>query len=130
MDLTMQDFFQGYVLPILNESQDEDSYEEFWLPCGNVILQACFDANNGLRRKAELLPLTSFTELDADDSLEDWDQELLLECIVYGWAASLIVDDTNDDGVNKYNILEDKYQAGLARYGMFGFATVVSDYGI
>jgi len=121
------EFLTGYILPVLGLTDTED-YDEIYLPVGNLILSECFDLNNGVRAKNGLEPLAFFTELAADAEIP-YELEVLLKCVVYGWAAALIIDDT-DDETNKYGILADKYETGKAKLGLSMFATAVSDYGV
>ena len=126
--MTMSDFKSAYLMPVLGLEPDEESYDEIYVPIGNVILRECFDINNRMRKKLGLEPLAEFVELTEDDEIP-YEQEIMLNCVVYGWGAALIIDDT-DDEINKYGILADKYEQAKAKYGLVRFATVVSNYGV
>ena len=126
--MTMSDFKSAYLMPVLGLEPDEESYDEIYVPIGNVILRECFDINNRMRKKLGLEPLAEFVELTEDDEIP-YEQEIMLNCVVYGWGAALIIDDT-DDEINKYGILTDKYEQAKAKYGLVRFATVVSNYGV
>lgn len=126
--MTMSEFKSAYLLPVIGSQPDEESYDETYVAVGNVILRECFDLNNGVRQKNGLEPLAEFVELTEDDEIP-YELEVMINCVVYGWGALLIIDDT-DDEVNKYGILADKYETAKAKYGLVKFATVVSEYGI
>lgn len=124
----MNDFFIGFVLPVMGLSADTDDYEETYLSCGNLILRECFEVNNAVRQSMGLLPLAEFVDLAADEEIP-YEEDTMKECCVYGWAAALMIDDT-DDEYNKYGILADKYESAKFKLGLKTFAKVVSDYGI
>ena len=126
--MKMNDFFIGFVLPVMGLSADTDDYEETYLSCGNLILRECFEVNNAVRRFKGLEPLAEFEDLAAEAEIP-YEEETMKECCVYGWAAAVMIDDT-DDEFNKYGILADKYESAKLRLGLKTFAEAVSDYGI
>ena len=128
MDMTMNEFKSAYLLPVIGSQPDEESYDETYVAVGNVIMRECFDVNNGVRKKHGLEPLTEFVELTEDDVIP-YELEVMINCVVYGWGAMLIIDDV-DDEAGKYGILADKYEQAKAKLGLIKFASVVSDYGV
>ena len=128
MEMTMSEFKSAYLMPAIGSEPDEESYDETYVAIGNIILRECFDLNNKMRQKNGLEPLPEFVELEEDDVIP-YELEVMINCVVYGWGALLIIDDV-DDEAGKYGILADKYEQAKAKFGLVRFATVVSDYGV
>lgn len=126
--MTMSEFKSAYLLPVIGSQPDEESYDETYVAVGNVILRECFDINNQVRKRKGVAALEDFVELEADDTIP-YELEVMINCVVYGWGALMIIDDV-DDEAGKYGVLADKYETAKAKYGLVKFATVVSEYGI
>lgn len=128
MEMTMSEFKSAYLMPIIGSEPDEESYDETYLAVGNVIMRECFDINNQVRKRKGLAVLEDFVELEADDTIP-YELEVMINCVVYGWGALMIIDDV-DDEAGKYGVLADKYEQSKNKLGLSAFASVVSVYGV
>lgn len=122
--MTLEEYFEKIVLPVLGENQDAaDSYdEENYVAIINVILAECLDINNRIFRKDGKEELESKWYLSSDEL--PFDDRLLKECICYGVASRLIIDDADTD-TNKIGFLESCYNQARERFGKRWAATVV-----
>ena len=98
----------------MGERQDSaDSYEDTYVGVINTVLADCLGIENGIREHnaQEKLGLDMY---GAEDELP-YDMELLINCIVYGVASRLYIDEAGDES-NKFIFLENNYQDRKDRF--------------
>lgn len=114
-EMTLEEYFEKVVLPVLGENPDAaDGYdEENIVGVFNAVAVECLDINNRMFRKdsKEELPYSWY---EVSDELP-FDERLLNECMCYGMAARLIIDDADTDS-NKIGFLESCYQTAKEKY--------------
>ena len=112
--MILNEFFENHILPIMGERQDSaDSYEDTYVGVINTVLIDCLDIENAIRRKNGMAEL-GITTYEAEYDIP-YDMELMLNCIVYGVASRLYIDEAGDES-NMFIFLENNYQRGKERY--------------
>ena len=106
--MTLDNFFENHVLPIMGERQDSaDSYEDTYVGVINTVLADCLNIENAIREKNNKEKI-SLEIYGAEDEIP-YDTELLINCISYGVASRLFVEEAGDES-NKFIFLENNYQ--------------------
>jgi hypothetical protein len=122
--MTLEKFFERFILPILGENPDAaDTYdEENIVGVSNTVFSECLDLNNRIFKRDGKEALDNrFYELG--DELP-FDERLMKECCVYGICARLIIDDAGTDAT-KIGFLEDCYQRAREKYSNIYMGQVV-----
>lgn len=113
--MTLQEFYERHVLPVMAMSQDtaDSIEEEQYTGVINAVLTDCSDINNAMRLKKgeEEIAVAWYA---ADDDLP-YEYELLANCICYGAASRLYVDEAGDEA-NMVQFLEANYEKGKQKY--------------
>ncbi|MGI5823979.1 MAG: hypothetical protein ACOX7J_00240 [Bacillota bacterium] len=126
--MTLTEFFENHVLPILAERQDSaDSYEDTFVGVINTVLADCLDVENSIRQKKGTDPV-SVNIYAADDEIP-YDLEFLLNCVCWGVASRLIPDEAGDES-NMFIFLENNYQNGKEKYSVAHYENVENVWGV
>ena len=126
--MSLNEFFENHVLPIMGERQDSaDSYEDAYVGVINTVLIDCLDIENNLRKMAgtEKLEMSLY---EADDEIP-YDLGLLVNCIVYGVASRLYIDEAGDES-NMFIFLENNYEAKKSLYSKAEYVDVKNMQGV
>ena len=121
--MTLQEFYERHVLPIMAMSQDtaDSIEEEQYTGVINTVLVDCLELNNFIREEKGEEPVEA-TFYSAYDELP-YDYSLLVNCICYGAASRLYVDEAGDEA-NMVTFLESNYEAGKRMYTKYRYENV------
>lgn len=103
---------------MFSEEKDKSDYESMFYPVLNLITAECFDANNTLRRKKELDPLSEIPFAERAEDEIAYEEELLRKIMPYGIAAQLYSED-DENGIT--NVYREKYMTMLREIGYAEF---------
>ena len=94
----------NFALAHMGEASSAASdYLGYAIPAINVLLSECFDINNSIREYKKLKPLKEHPFIQKLDEEIPYEQELMVECLSYGLAAKLILEDNDYPKFNYYN---------------------------
>ena len=121
--MTLQEFYERHVLPIMAISQDtaDSIEEEQYTGVINTVLVDCLELNNFIREEKGEEPVEAVF-YSAYDELP-YDYSLLANCICYGAASRLYVDEAGDEA-NMVTFLESNYEAGKQMYTKYRYEKV------
>ena len=114
-EMTLREYFEKLILPSMAERQDAaEIYEESYEAVVNAILADCFEIENAIRRQRGQEELPAVKYYLADEELP-YDLALMENCMNYGAAARLLVDEAGDEGP-VVGYLDSLYREGKSRY--------------
>lgn len=121
--MTLQEFYERHVLPIMAMSQDtaDSIEEEQYTGVINTVLVDCLELNNFIREEKGEEPVEAVFYLASDEL--PYDYSLLVNCICYGAASRLYVDEAGDEA-NMVTFLESNYEAGKRMYTKYRYENV------
>ena len=93
--MTVQELYEAALALLSEQVARAKSYNYFKIPIINQVIAECFDANNSIRI-SDGLPALNKNEMPYMTSEEDtipYDIRLLRECMPYGVASLLVIDD-------------------------------------
>jgi hypothetical protein len=93
--VTVQELYEAALALLSEQVARAKSYNYFKIPIINQVIAECFDANNSIRISDDL-PALNKNEMPYMTSEEDtipYDIRLLRECMPYGVASLLVIDD-------------------------------------
>lgn len=113
--MNLQEFYENHCIPIMGMSQDtaESIEEEQYTGVINTVLVDCSGINNAIREKNGETTIEN-KWYTAEDELP-FDYGLLANCICYGVASRLYVDEAGSEA-NIVSFLEANYEAGKAKF--------------
>lgn len=120
MEYTAEMLYDAALALLSEEKQRVKDYPKFKIALTNQVVAECFSINNVLR---ELDGFTAFNkeEMPMVETSEDvipYDIRLLRECMPYGLAALLVMDDDKEKCAvfsNQFELLKSKYSRAQAK---------------
>lgn len=96
-EFTAHDIYAIALTLLAEKEARAKDYNEFYPNDLNVVLAECFDANNSLRISQGKKPFEKeempFIKPEDIDEIIPYDIQLIRECMVFGLAAYLVLDD-------------------------------------
>ncbi len=111
---TVEDVYDSALALLSEEKQRVKDYPKFNVALTNQVIAECFETNNTLRRNDGLEPLTKeeMPYVETNDDVIPYDVRLIRECMPYGLAALLVMDDDKEKCAvfsNQFELLKNKY---------------------
>lgn len=111
---TVEDVYEASLALLSEEKQRVKDYPKFKIALINQVIAECFEINNTLRKNEGLEPLTKeeMPYMTDDTDVIPYDVRLVRECMPYGLASLLVMDDDKEKCSafsNQFDILKRKY---------------------
>lgn len=116
-EFTAYDVYKIALTLLAEKEARAKDYNVFYPNCFNVVLAECFDANNSIRLREGLEEVKKsempfITDEDAKTFNIPYDVKLIRECMVFGLAAYLVLDDDRDIA----SAFSAQYESKLQKY--------------
>lgn len=113
-NFTVEDLYESALALLSEDKQRVKDYPKFKIPLTNQVIAECFDINNTLRVADGLIPFSKeqMPYLTLDEDIIPYDIKLLRECMPYGLAALLVMDDDKEKCAvfsNQFELLKSKF---------------------
>lgn len=95
---SVEDLYDAALALLSEDKQRVKDYPKFKLALTNQIIAECFDINNTLRSLDGLEPFgkEALPYVTDEDDIIPYDIRLLRECMPYGLASLLVIDDDKE----------------------------------
>ena len=93
--MTVQQLYEAALALLSEDVARAKSYNKFKIPLVNQVIAECFDINNAIRITDGLVPLhkSEMPYMESEEDVIPYDIRLLRECMPYGVASLLVIDD-------------------------------------
>lgn len=111
--MTVQQLYEAALALLSEQVQRAKSYNHFKIPIVNQIIAECFDTNNAIRIADGLEPLhkSQMPYMTGENDEIPYDIRLLRECMPYGVASLLVIDDDK----SKATVFSQQYESYKAK---------------
>ena len=111
---TVDNLYDSSLALLSEDRQRVKDYPKFNIALTNQIIAECFEINNTLRKNDGLKPLSKeeMPYVTDKDDVIPYDIRLIRECMPYGLAALLVIDDDKEKCAvfsNQFELLKNKY---------------------
>lgn len=113
-EFTVENLYESALALLSEEKQRVKDYPKFKIALTNQVLAECFDTNNVLRETDGLavIPKNEMPYVHNDTDIIPYDIRLIRECMPYGLAALLVMDDDKEKCAvfsNQFELLKSKF---------------------
>lgn len=113
-EFTVEDLYESALALLSEEKQRVKDYPKFKIALTNQVVAECFDTNNTLRKSdgLEAIPKNEMPYMQDDNDVIPYDTRLIRECMPYGLAALLVMDDDKEKCAvfsNQFELLKSKF---------------------
>ncbi len=124
--MTVQELYEAALALLSEQVARAKSYNYFKIPIVNQIIAECFDANNSIRVNDGLQPLhkSEMPLVSNEDDVIPYDVRLLRECMPYGVASLLVIDDDK----SKASVFSQQYESYRAKCSSATFEPITDVY--
>ncbi len=124
--MTVQQLYEAALALLSEQVARAKSYNHFKIPIINQIIAECFDANNSIRINDDLMPLhkSEMPLMEKEDDIIPYDIRLLRECMPYGVASLLVIDDDK----SKASVFSQQYESYKAKCSSATFEMIIDVY--
>ena len=114
MEFTVENLYESALALLSEEKQRVKDYPKFKIALTNQVLAECFDTNNTLRKieGLEIIPKNEMPYVQSETDIIPYDIRLIRECMPYGLAALLVMDDDKEKCAvfsNQFELLKSKF---------------------
>jgi len=113
-EFTVENLYESALALLGEEKQRVKDYPKFKIALTNQVLAECFDTNNTLRKIEGLdaIPKSEMPYVQNETDIIPYDIRLIRECMPYGLAALLVMDDDKEKCAvfsNQFELLKSKF---------------------
>ena len=113
-EFTVENLYESALALLSEEKQRVKDYPKFKIALTNQVLAECFDTNNTLRKieGLEIIPKNEMPYVQSETDTIPYDIRLIRECMPYGLAALLVMDDDKEKCAvfsNQFELLKSKF---------------------
>ena len=114
MEFSVEDLYDASLALLSEEKQRVKDYPKFKIALTNQVIAECFDANNAIRETEglEAIPKNEMPYMQEETDIIPYDIRLIRECMPYGLAALLVMDDDKEKCAvfsNQFELLKSKF---------------------
>lgn len=123
---TVENLYEAALALLSEEKQRVKDYPKFKIALTNQIIAECFDINNTIRELDGLLPYKKeeMPYMTSETDVIPYDIQLVRECMPYGLAALLVMDDDKE----KCSVFSNQFELLKSKFSRAQFEPIVNHY--
>lgn len=123
---SVEDLYDAALALLSEDKQRVKDYPKFKIALTNQIIAECFDINNTLRSLDGLKPFSKedLPYMTSANDIIPYDLRLLRECMPYGLAALLVIDDDKE----KCSVFSAQFEMLKSKFSKAQFSDIINSY--
>lgn len=123
---TVENLYEAALALLSEEKQRVKDYPKFKVALTNQIIAECFDINNTIRELNGLAPFSKddMPYMTSETDIIPYDIQLVRECMPYGLAALLVMDDDKE----KCSVFSNQFELLKSKFSRAQFEPIVNYY--